>query len=146
MERCNLKQTSGQRNDGIAILKAIAAFMVVWIHLGVHGAGNPAVYAVTKYADALCRMAVPVFFIITGYFFSGYMDRTWPKLKKLLTLTITASVLYVILDLWTGDEYRNLISETKWIPHFLIYNIFPPFAGHLWYMYCLLYTSPSPRD
>ena len=55
-------------NPGIGILKFFAAFLVVWIHLGVRGVGDPHVEQFTIYSDALCRIAVPLFFIITREF------------------------------------------------------------------------------
>ena len=49
------------RADNIDILKAICAFLIVCIHVPFPG-------RVGAYFTALTRIAVPVFFMITGYF------------------------------------------------------------------------------
>ena len=50
------------RADNIDILKAICAFLIVCIHAPFPG-------IIGEYFTALTRIAVPVFFMITGYFY-----------------------------------------------------------------------------
>ncbi len=79
-------ENSIQRNSGIDILKVICSFLVICIHkrfLGVAG----------EYIRALSRVAVPVFFIISGYYLQmkseDYMGRGGKKrLFKILKLII----------------------------------------------------------
>lgn len=51
----------GKRNKGIDILRLICAFLVVCIHAHFPG-------IVGEYVKAIARVAVPIFFICTGYF------------------------------------------------------------------------------
>ena len=57
-----------QRNEGIDILICVAAFFVVCLHewfLGEFG----------LYVHSVARFAVPVFLMITGYFYEGVVRR-----------------------------------------------------------------------
>lgn len=50
-----------KRNEGIGILRLICAFLVVCIHIPFPG-------AIGQFIKAVARVAVPVFFISSGYF------------------------------------------------------------------------------
>ena len=63
MESQNIK-----RFNGLDILKAICAFLVVFIHVPIQG-------FMKEYLVALCRIAVPIFFMITGYFWSNDLNK-----------------------------------------------------------------------
>ena len=58
MEKLNLN-----RKIGLDVLKCIAAFLVVCIHASFYDKFG-------DYFTAISRMAVPIFFIITGYFYT----------------------------------------------------------------------------
>lgn len=65
--------TSNERSrvDSIDILKAICAFLIVCIHVPFPG-------NIGEYVTTLARIAVPIFFMITGYFYSGVVKkRSW---------------------------------------------------------------------
>lgn len=57
-----------QRNLSIDIVKAVAALLVICIHTGY-----PSV--VGDYVVAICRAAVPIFLLISGYYYQVIIDR-----------------------------------------------------------------------
>ena len=62
-----------ERNNGLDALKFMAAFMVVCIHIQFPG-------EVGGYLTTLARVSVPIFFMITGYFYQNIVDNK--KIKR----------------------------------------------------------------
>lgn len=127
------------RNSGLDILKAICAFMIVAIHAPFEG-------ALGEYFIALSRIAVPVFFMISGYFFlPGYENnKTAKSLKKLLKLFITANFLFMLFGFamaflkGSPEEFYGLFTIKNMLD-FILFNS-SPFYGHLWYLGAIIYT------
>lgn len=129
-----------QRNEGIDILICVAAFFVVCLHewfLGEFG----------LYVHSVARFAVPVFLMITGYFYEGVVrrGREAAQIKKMSLLFLGANFLYFITELLTslaagrlGDFFSECFS-VKSMTVFLLLNE-SPFAGHLWYLGATLYA------
>ena len=128
-----------ERREQIDALKAICAFFVVCLHAPFPG-------LVGEYVNVLSRMAVPIYFIITGYF---YLDiekggRQAQQIKKILKLMLLANFVYL---LWDG--FYALISANfgsflakftfRHLLDFLMFND-SPLASHLWYLGALLYA------
>ena len=93
-------------------------------------------------------MAVPVFFMITGYFYSDTVARHKEKqqIKKILCLAVEANILFfvwnVILNILRKESiisYTQSIFTGKSILKFLVMNE-SPLAGHLWYLGAILYV------
>ncbi len=61
-----------QKNNTLEILKLLASYMVVFIHVSFYGKLGVAI-------DALARFAVPFFFLVSGY--CSYQITT-EKIKK----------------------------------------------------------------
>ena len=133
------KEITVKRADNIDVLKAICAFLIVCIHVPFPG-------TVGEYIIALTRIAVPIFFIITGYFYSSVIERQGHiiQIKKIFLLYLMANVFYI---LWTEfksflshdmDSFLNTFSAHK-IIDFLIFNE-SPWEGHLWYLGAILYV------
>lgn len=57
-----------QREIGLDILRGIAAFLVVCIHFPLEVRGG-------NYLDGLARVAVPLFFVFSGYFYQNTVKR-----------------------------------------------------------------------
>lgn len=127
-------------NPGIGILKFFAAFLVVWIHLGVRGVGNPQVEQFTIYSDALCRIAVPIFFTITGYYYLDIEQRIKPKLKKLIYTTTALAIVYGGLFVLSQSNISTFTPDFSWCFKFLLFNNFAPIGIHLWYLFALIYS------
>ena len=142
-EITNTRQNKLARNKGLGLLKALSCFLVVWIHFGPRGADNPLISSISNYSDAFCRIAVPIFFAITGYYIAGSIDKTKKYVIKVSIITIIALVVYGILyallhpNIWT---YLRAESIIKWIGYFFLFNKTSPIGIHLWYLPAALYS------
>lgn len=116
-----------QRNFSIDVVKAVAALLVICIHTGF-----PSV--VGDYIVALCRAAVPIFLLISGFYYQIIIDRnkTLSYYKKILLLTFFSSVFYFIAN---GIEISYL-KVFRW-DKMLMFS-FPVTGDHLWYLYSLI--------
>lgn len=130
-----------QRNHGIDFLKFLCCFFVISIHA-------PFPEPLKSFTMPLARMAVPVFFIISGYYFSTLKKtgRLKPQIKKIFRLFISGNLLYflwqIILALINGTDIASLLQE-MFTPASLLHFVFlneSPFEGHLWYVGAILYT------
>ncbi len=110
------------RNLVLDSLKILLACMVVGIHGGFL-TNHPAAYFLT--VNGLFRIAVPIFFIINGYYFSKVKDResfvTWVT-KSLLLYTFW-SIIFSFF--WINSESLDAGK----IIEFIIVGY-----GHLWYL------------
>ena len=62
IEEVYMNKIDKNRNLGVDILKFLCAFLVVMIHAPIQG--------VSQYTTPIARIAVPIFFMITGYYYS----------------------------------------------------------------------------
>ena len=139
--RAEQSRAEQSRADNIDILKAICSFLIVCIHVPFPG-------RVGAYFTALTRIAVPIFFMITGYFYSDTIARHKEnrQIKKIFFLVIEANMLFFIwniaLDILRKESvvtYVQSIFTGKNILEFLALNE-SPLAGHLWYLGAILYV------
>ncbi len=129
------------RNTAFDLTKCVAAFLVVFIHYA------PKDSLFDAYLNAICRIAVPLFFVITGYYYDSL--RKSNKLKsyiiKIIKVTVVASCFYLVFFIvkqyidgrlieWLTAVF-SLRSVIKW----LFFNEFPV-VFHLWYLYALIYA------
>lgn len=116
-----------QRNFSIDIIKSVAALLVICIHTGY-----PSV--VGDYVVAFCRVAVPLFLLISGYYYQVIIERKriLSYYKKILILTIISSVFYFIAN---GIDL-NYLKVFRW-DKMLMFS-FPITGDHLWYLYSLI--------
>ena len=75
------------RQNNIDILKAICAFYIVCIHVPFPG-------IVGEYLTQLTRIAVPIFFMITGYFYADIVNKRGVirQIKKIIKKKNTAGI------------------------------------------------------
>lgn len=130
-----------QRNYAFDMIKCIAAFLVVCIHYA------PKYNLFDAYLNAICRIAVPLFFIITGYYYENRVASGKVKqyVQRIAWLTFYASLFYLIA--FSIEHYfdGNLI---QWLRHiFCLKNLCKwficndyPVVSHLWYLYALIYS------
>ncbi|MDR1564698.1 MAG: acyltransferase [Oscillospiraceae bacterium] len=135
---------SRTRYNGLDALKLICSFLVIVIHLAI-----PSTYY--YYLRGMARIAVPVFFLITGYF---YVNTSRKKRKqqiirilKLLIISLTAYLLLGALHIYIfGGIFSNLSSylssffSPSSIFKLLVFNQSHESAVHLWYLSALLYV------
>ncbi len=130
------------RNSCMDIMKAVAAFMVVMIH--VHP--DTTIY---NGLVAICRMAVPFFFMISGYYSGSFVSlktrRVVNNIKKILKLVILSNLAYFLIEIGyaclqneLADYVGSLLNMQTWIK-FVVFNT-SPFSTHLWYLSAYLYV------
>lgn len=131
-----------ERNRGLDAARFVMAFLVVCIHVPYEGYWGHAFMALT-------RIAVPFFFILSGYFLGNKLEDSTKILKQfkqiaLITLFATGVyfIWYLALAIYqrTGvSNYLESIFSFKSIFNWIIYND-PAIGFHLWYLYAYLYT------
>ena len=123
--------------SSLYVLKAICAFLVVVIHF-------PMKYG--YYFYPIVRIAVPCFFMISGYFlYNDNREKMLSNLKralsKTLQVTIWAYAFYLLVEVFKSIIFGsslNIVSHT-----WLYYIIAGPQIGsssHLWYLIAYLET------
>lgn len=125
------------RKTQIDILRCVLSILVIAIHtLNIN--------TNAKYIIIIGRIAVPIFFILSGYFiFEKKAEQIKYQIKKLVLIIIIANIIYAIWAIIVNYQgLRNLFwQETlniKNIIRFLILNQ-SIYRGHLWYLGALLY-------
>ena len=114
------------RNIGLDVTKLILAFMVVGLHAGF--LGDVSTLAEYLSVNGLFRVAVPIFFIINGFFFRSVMkggtEALW--LKRVLYLYLFWMLVYSYS--WFKVEHYSVLD--------LANIIWVVFIGHfhLWYL------------
>lgn len=129
------------RNSNIDTLKAICAFLVVCIHIKF-----PAF--VDFYLSPLYRCAVPIFFMISGYFysFSWNNERKNKQIEKFLKITVEINLFYLVINcalaLLQGSSIKDYLISTVSIKKIILLLVTNDNAisGHLWYLSAILYV------
>lgn len=133
--------TKALRNHTLDVTKLLAAFLVVFIHVPFHGVFGEIVVH-------LSRVAVPIFFMTSGYFAYKNTENTLlRKAKKLVGILLFAIILYNLID----AALAFFDGGTKGVlDHFLgisymdclklaVFNL-PPFSTRLWFLFALIYV------
>ena len=121
------------RSIKIDILKSICAFLVVCIHVPF-----PNIWG--EYFTSLTRIAVPIFFMITGYFYTDIMKRHGEirQIRKIFKLVIEANIIYLAWKCFYSIIIHNMdfFHNTFTLKNFLKFVLLneSPFNGHLWYL------------
>jgi surface polysaccharide O-acyltransferase-like enzyme len=131
-------QDMNQRNTNLDLLKVLAAFTVVWLHVSATVVGTkPDIHSVTWWigsvANALSRWCVPVFVMISGSLLLSAPSNLSPMdFYKKRAVRILPSILFWTLVYIT---FRWLLSEkfTLKIAAESIVQGTP--YHHLWYLY-----------
>ena len=125
------------------MVKAICAYAVVLLHIRFPGtAGNV--------TNVLARFAVPVFFMVSGYFcFRGDETEFVRTGKKICHVLILIAAAFPVCAVWEliqnridGDSQRKWLESLfsgEHIRQFLIYNNSSQVKWHLWFLPALLY-------
>lgn len=127
------------RVHNVDVLKAICAFLVVCIHIPFPG-------IMGEYFTALCRIAVPTFFMITGFFYANIIEknRKFRQIKKIFALFLEANIIYFVWGMsFAIIDHNQMFFQTIFsIKNLLIFLILneSPFEGHLWYLGAILYV------
>lgn len=135
-------RTASDRVYGLDILKALCAFCVITIHAPFSG-------KLGLCAEALSRIAVPIFFMVTGFFYVDTL-RQKKELVQIKKISLLCFYSYVLYFLW--GLFHELFILKRTVHSFFTYVFRPenllywilcnncPFAGHLWYLSAILYV------
>lgn len=117
------------RNVAIDILKLCLSFLVVMLHCHLFQDINQSVSYLT--VNGICRIAVPIFLVVTGYYFF-YVD----SFKKLVHWGRRILILYsiwmlVYLSFWFS--YSSLVENIKSLfwGYFVLWYLIGTFFGGL---------------
>lgn len=139
MNKLGIHVSTSQRMGQIDALKAICAFLVVCIHA-------PFPKPIGQWVSTLARIAVPIFFMITGYFYIDTINckSERKQLIKVIRLIILANLVYVVWDFCLAIITDDISS---FVDRFTVINLLSfiflnesPMSGHLWYLGALLYA------
>ena len=135
-------ETKSYRSYSIDFIKGIAAISIVFLHCANNDAFDSIIHLIG-------RMAVPVFFIITGYFLpsmvkSGHLTN---HIKKIIKLAIGALAfcfpVFCIEAYMMGNLRQQLLNvfrlDDLWEK--VLFSQYPFYvnAGHLWYLIAIIY-------
>ncbi len=130
-----------KRNVGLDILKFICSFMVICIHIRFPEPLGSIFTPIT-------RMAVPIFFMITGYFYSSTKEKCGElkQIKKIGVIFVVSNAIFFLYSLCKNFLQGNTLSEycintfnLKDLLKFSLLNE-SPFGTHLWYLGAILYV------
>lgn len=132
----NNKNISRQDYQGLNVLKFICAFLVVQIHI-------PSAFQ--NQLAPICRIAVPCFFIITGFFYYDYIQEdNFAKMKKsiikILKLIAVSNLIYFLYYIIGHCKLWYMIVDKFVSPDFYIQFFFvgDSLGIHLWYLNSLI--------
>ena len=121
------------RNHSLDTLKFICAALVVMLHVKTPW---------QHYYIPVARCAVPVFFIISGYFLmgNGMITRMCKGSKRILVILFYSSILFALVSVVRhGFNIGCIIPSVSKIVKFILLND-NPWAFHLWYLSAYLYV------
>lgn len=129
-----------ERHRGPDILKCICAFLIVCIHAPFPGEAG-------RYFLSLTRVAVPIFFMITGFYYDDVKRRGRVKAQivKVLRLFVSANLLYFgwgLLASAADEGPGAFLAKNFGLRKLLRFALFNEalFSSHLWYLGALLYV------
>ncbi|MBR1731679.1 MAG: acyltransferase family protein [Ruminococcus sp.] len=125
-----------QRNNTIDIFRLLASFLVVCLHTFP---GNEVLWY--DIINVFCRVAVPFFFLVSGYYFNTSNKNR--SMKRILKISLISMLFYFVFSLCIGyinNDFSSIINafSIKRILELIILNE-PFFGGHLWFLFALLY-------
>ena len=137
-----VKYENNKINISLNVIKTFAIFAIIYIHCGLFSISNKSLLI-----DALCRFAVPFFFLISGFysFFENdkkAIEKYKLRIIRLIKLFIIANLLYFVFNIITLNlnwlEYLISIFTLKAIINLIIFNQ-SPIVQHLWFIGALIY-------
>lgn len=131
-----------QKNHTLEILKLLSSYMIVFIHVPFYGRMGIAL-------NCLARFAVPLFFLISGYFaYQTPLDKIKKRTLNCLTLLIFSSSLYtalkIVVHTLNGGASKAVsflinYSDPSALVKLFVFNVTRS-SVHLWYLMAILYV------
>ena len=134
----------GKRNETLDTLKGFACLAVVILHC-------PFPTKIGSILSIYTRFAVPLFFIISGYFcrfsVSGSdLTKLKKKVSHVLHILAAGLLLYGIIGVFINGGLSAWRITTIEVLDWVFFNAVPknifPYGGHLWFLFALLYCYP----
>jgi surface polysaccharide O-acyltransferase-like enzyme len=120
-------------DNRISVLKILAAFMVVFLHLsGSNFYSFSDRWASANLYDSLTRAGVPLFFMISGATLLGKREPLFTFLSKRAARILPPLLLWSVIYLWWLDH--NGVQTGNW----MVAILRGPTMYHLWYFYAAL--------
>ncbi len=130
-----------QRNNSIDIFRYVCAILVVIIHTEPWFVQNyPVGFALR---DIYARVAVPFFFVVSGYFYAKKVSNgakaLVPFVKNLLITYLIWSVPYWMINMWVWYNARESLGYIlgRLVRDFFIFGSF----SHFWFFCALIYAA-----
>lgn len=129
--------TAASRNTSLDVLKGIAALFVIWIHEQFPGVTGQLINQIGSFA-------VPVFFMVSGYFSHGATREKLAKsIRHILTLIVIAyglNLLRIVVFDGAAAAVGALIDafSPRTLVMWVVLNI-TPISGVAWFLFALLY-------
>lgn len=135
-----MRKIEEKRLYSLDMLKAVAAFLVCFQHAAGTG-------ILSEYLLAISRIAVPLFMMITGFFYMDVVRHEGEKkqIKKFVVVAIEMTALYFAIDYLNHLISHDLLTYLKSyfslesIVAFLVFNDPIP-ADHTWYLWSMIYV------
>jgi surface polysaccharide O-acyltransferase-like enzyme len=117
----------------LQVLKALAAFAVVMLHTS---------FIFRTELMPICHNAVPLFFMITGYFLLNHegiltTERLKRSMIKILKLALWSNTFYYLVHYVFHPEDLNLLSQEPLKQVFYIFVSGDQYAAPLWYLHSI---------
>lgn len=131
-----------RRNDTFDILKLLAAYMVVFIHVPFYGNFGAVV-------ESLARFAVPFFFVSSGFFsYRLPAEKFKKRILHILGLYAFAAPLFLMAKCAEMLIFRDIQSVFQFLGQYLdpvtLVKLFlfnePVSSLHLWFLLALVYV------
>lgn len=131
-----------ERHIWIDYLRAIACVMVLFLHTSahyvIHGFNdfnngiNIITWVVGNIFDSASRICVPLFFMISGYFFF-YSERvpSFKNTSRILLSLVFYSAISIIVYKYANAVYPEIFKVKK------VYWMLKPESYHLWFFYAM---------
>ena len=119
----------------VDLIRVVGAFLVVMAHVSYQGSGS---VLISLYYSVLSRVAVPLFFMVSGYLLlrkeEPYGDFFRKRALKVLIPFFIWSVIYL---LWKREGFDQPFSM-KLVASYLLKILRGPRENHLWFFYALI--------
>ncbi len=124
-------------NLPLYFMEGIASIMVVFIHCRFPGNFGVII-------ETIARFAVPLFFVISGYFqFNSDKEKLKNKIKGILKIIFISMLMYSIYSLYTYNfDIHIWIKQTYNVENIfklIFFNYTSFIISHLWFLFALLY-------
>lgn len=124
------------RNNSLDILKFICAFLVILLH-------TPQPNGFELFIEPLQRCAVPIFFMISGYFTFGRESLNKVLLKRLvqiIKIICWSTFIYIVCSIIHSKDFKIIHAIILNFRNLFLYNCTVA-SFHLWYIHAYLYVT-----